>query len=127
MMARRITQAIVAAVFLSATGSVALACDLPKLVAIPAKDKIGDQGPQIQQDFKAYYDAMSAYSACVQKDLDAAGGNSAHPDVKSVLVQRNNAAVKEASEMMKVYNATFGGGAAPADGAKPEGGRRRDR
>jgi hypothetical protein len=131
MKARIITSAT-AALLIGGIASAAFGCDLPPLVAIPPKDQIGDRAQQIQGEFKAYYDAMAVYSQCVQADLDKAGGDKAPTIVKAVLVQRNNAAVSEASAMLKLYNESLGT-AAPggAEGTPPaadnERGRRRDR
>jgi hypothetical protein len=130
-MKARIITSVTAALLIGGIASAALGCDLPPLVAIPPKDQIGDRAQQIQGEFKAYYDAMSAYSQCVQADLDKAGGDKAPSIVKAVLVQRNNAAVAEASAMLKLYNDSLGasapGGADTPPAAENERGRRRDR
>jgi hypothetical protein len=127
------TTRIVAAVLLaSGSASVGLACDMPPLVVIPEKAS-ADTSPQVvQQEFQKYYDAITAYTACVQGELDAAGGDSAQTIVKAVLVQRNNYAVAEAQAMRKVFDAYVGAAAvgppaspAPAPAAEGEGGGRR--
>jgi hypothetical protein len=122
----RTTRIVGAAMLMSGTSSIGLACDLPPLVAIPAKDAVGDKGPQIQQDVQQYYDAMKVYSDCIQAELTAAGGDSAPTIIKAVLVQRNNSAVAEVQAVMKVFQESVGGAAAPAAGGN-EGNRRRDR
>ncbi len=73
-MIMRITK-IAAALLMSGTAGVGLACTLPPLVAIPAKDAVGDKGPQIQQETSQYFEAMKAFTACVQAELTAAGGD----------------------------------------------------
>lgn len=100
---------------LSSVGSVGLACDLPPLVAIPAKKDVGEQAAQLQVDVAAYVEAMRAYTACVQAELVAAGGDSASTVVKSVLVNRNNLAVAEVDAVLKALNEAAGPAAAPAD------------
>jgi hypothetical protein len=131
----RFTKIAGAVLLLSGAASGALACNLPPLVAIPEKDAVGDKGPQIQQEVAAYFEAMKAYTACVQTELTAAGGDSAQTIVKAVLVQRNNSAVAETQGVLKAFNESVS--AAPAPGAAPAapapapegngGGRRRDR
>jgi len=106
------------------TASVGLACDLPPLVAIPEKSKVGDKGPQIALEFQQYYEAMKAYSACIQADITAAGGDSAPAITKAVLVQRNNSAVAEVTEVVKVFNASVGGSGGPAVPGQPPPGKR---
>src|SRR5690606_37422389 len=76
----------VCAGLLSSFGSVALACDLPPLVAVPAKGDAGADTAQLQTDVAAYVEAMRAFTACVQAELVAVGGDSAPTVVKAVLV-----------------------------------------
>jgi hypothetical protein len=126
---------IAGALLMSATASAGLACELPPLVAIPDKDDVGDKAQQIQQEATTYFAAMKAYTACVQAEITAAGGDSAPALTKAVLVQRNNMAVAEAEGVLKAFNASVGtapgaagaspGGPAPEGGK--DGGRRRDR
>jgi hypothetical protein len=100
---------IVAGLCLGALASTALACELPPLVAIPAKDKVGDQGAIIRDATKTYFDAMKVYTDCVQAELKAAGGDSAPKLTKTVLVARNNAAVAEADAVKKLFETNVGG------------------
>jgi hypothetical protein len=130
----RVTKVAVAALTMSGAASMALACDMPPLVAIPEKEAVGDKGPQIQAEFQKYYDGMKAYSACVQAELKAAGQDTAPTLMKAVLVQRNNSAAAEVEAVLKALNAAVpnagaAAGAAPtaAPPAKGDGGRRRDR
>ena len=116
---------IVCAGLLSSMAGTGFACDMPPLVAIPAKDKIGDQAVQLSADVKTYFDAMNAYTTCVQAEL-AAAGDKAKPITKAVLAQRNNAAVAEATAVQKLYNANVAAAAAPPPAAPPaESGRGR--
>ena len=82
---------ILAGLCLGALATTALACEMPPLVAIPAKDKVGDQGAAIRDATKIYFDAMKAYTDCVQAELKAAGGDAAPKLTKTVLIARNNA------------------------------------
>ncbi len=102
---------IVAGLWLGALASTTLACEMPPLVAIPPKDKVGDQAAAIRDATKTYFDAMKAYTDCVQAELTAAGGNSAPTLMKTVLIARNNAAVAEADAVKKLFDANIGGGA----------------
>jgi len=105
---------IVAGLWLGALASTALACDLPALVAIPPKDKVGDQAAALRDATKTYFDQMKAYTDCVQAELAAAGGDSAPTLLKTVLIARNNAAVAEADAVRKLYDASLGPTVVPA-------------
>jgi hypothetical protein len=100
---------ILAGLCLGALATTALACEMPPLVAIPAKDKVGDQGAAIRDATKVYFDAMKAYTDCVQAELKAAGGDAAPKLTKTVLIARNNAAVAEADAVKKQFEANVGG------------------
>ena len=105
---------IVAGLWLGLLASTALACDMPPLVMIPAKDKVGDQAATIRDATKDYFDKMKAYTDCVQAELTAAGGNSAPTVTKTVLIARNNAAVAEADAVKKLFDASVGLNVVPA-------------
>ncbi len=97
----------------------ALACDLPKLAVIPAKDQVAGKEAEIRAAANAYFTAMQTYTACVQGELAAAGGDSAPTLVKQILVSRNNTAVAEAEFMMKMFTENVGPAEAPAPAATP--------
>lgn len=103
---------------LSGVAGSALACDLPKLVAIPSKDQVAGREAEIRTAANAYFTGMQAYTACVQAELAAAGGDQAPDLIKRVLVARNNTAVAEAEFMMKVFTENVGS-ASPAGAAPP--------
>jgi hypothetical protein len=90
----------------------ALACDLPKLVVIPAKDQVAAKEAEIRAAAATYFTGIQAYTACVQAELVGAGGDSAPVVVRQVLVARNNAAVAEAQFVMKLFMDNVG----PVDG-----------
>ena len=124
MFSKQIWAKTLCAGVLTGIGGAALACDMPALVAIPPKDELGDRAAEIEAEVGIYFDAMRAYTACVQAALTAAGGDSAQPIVKSVLVARNNAAVAEVQAVVKIFQATV----PPPPAAPAEDGRgRRDR
>ena len=100
---------ILAGLCLGALASTALACEMPPLVAIPAKDKVGDQGAVLRDATKVYFEAMKDFTDCVQAELKAAGGDSAPKLTKTVLIARNNAAVSEADAVKKQFEANVGG------------------
>jgi hypothetical protein len=102
------------AVALCAVSSTSLACTLPPLVAIPAKDKVGDQAPAIRDATSAYFEAMKSYTACVQAALTEAGGDAAPTLMKTILIARNNAAVTEAGVVKKLFEANVALTAVPA-------------
>jgi hypothetical protein len=117
----RIT-AIVGGAILSGLAGSALACDLPKLVAIPAKDQIAGKEADIRSAAATYFTGIQAYTACIQAELASAGGDSAPALVRQVLVSRNNAAVAEAQFVMKQFTDNVGplenNGPAPAVSAR---------
>ncbi len=99
---------IVAGLWLGALASTSFACDLPPLVAIPPKDKVGDQATAIREATKTYFDQMKVYTECVQAELVAAGGDKAPILTKTVLIGRNNVAVAEADAVKKLFDANIG-------------------
>jgi len=105
---------IVAGLLLGALATTTLACDLPPLVVIPPKDKVGDQAAAIRDATKAYFDQMKMYTDCVQAELTAAGGNNAPTVIRTVLIGRNNAAVAEADAVKKLFEASVGPTVVPA-------------
>jgi hypothetical protein len=118
---------ILCAGLLSGVAGTGFACDMPPLVAIPAKDKVGDKAAQVAAEVKTYFDAMNTYTTCVQAELAAAGAN-AQPIVKAVLTQRNNAAVAEATAVQKIYAANVPAATlTPPAAPPPEGGGKRGR
>lgn len=103
---------------LSGLAGSALACDLPKLAVIPPKDQVAGKEVEIRAAANAYFTAMQTYTACIQAELTAAGGDAAPDVVKRVLVARNNTAVAEAEFMMKLFTESVGA-ADPAAAAPP--------
>jgi len=116
----RITKIVCGGILSGIAGS-AIACELPKLVIIPPKDKIAGKEAEVRTAAAAYFSAMQAYTACLQAELTGAGGDSAPVLVKRALVQRNNAAVAEVEFMMKLFTDNVGAvGSVPVGGAKTE-------
>jgi hypothetical protein len=103
----RITTIVCGGILAGLAGS-ALACDLPKLAVIPPKDKVAGKEAEIRAAASAYFTAMQAYTACIQAELAAVGGDSAPTTVKRTLVARNNAAVAEVEFMMKLFTDNVG-------------------
>ena len=89
-------------------------CGLPKLFVVPPKDEIAGNGEDIKAAAKTYFEGIAAYSACLQAELSAAGGDTAPSLIKQILIRRNNTAVEEANFMMKRVTDTFGAAATPA-------------
>jgi hypothetical protein len=130
---------LVTVAVLSSVASVGFACELPPLMAVPPKDEAAGQADKLRAEWDSYYQAMQAYTACVQAELAAAGGDTAPTITKTVLVQRNNSAVGEVSAVKKLLDAALltvvpasefspAGGTPPPGGPTPEGdsGRRRN-
>lgn len=116
----RITTIICGGILAGIAGS-AIACELPKLVIIPAKNQIAGKETEVRTAAGAYFTAMQAYTACIQAELASAGGEAAPDLVKKVLVARNNTAVAEAEFVMKLFTDNVGPIAAvPVGDAKTE-------
>lgn len=113
---------LVCGIILSGLAGSAFACDLPKLAVIPPKDQVAGKEAEIRAAANTYFTGMQAYTACVQAELAAAGGDSAPDLVKRVLVARNNTAVAEAEFMMKLFTENVG--SADASGAAPPAAQR---
>ena len=103
----RMTTIICGGILTGVTGS-AVACNLPKLPVIPPKDEVAGKEAEVRTAAAAYFAAMQAYTACIQAELEGAGGDSAPDVIKRVLVARNNTAVAEAEFMMKLYTDNVG-------------------
>jgi hypothetical protein len=114
----RFTRILWAGLFSSVAG-VGLACDIPPLVAIPAKDDVGGKAQEIRDETAKYFDAMRTYTQCVQAELAEAGGEAAAPITKAALVQRNNMAVAEAEAVMKLFTANVGPVESPGPSPQP--------
>jgi hypothetical protein len=112
----RIT-AIICGAIMTGIGGTALACELPKLVAIPPKDQVAGKEAEIRTAAAAYFTAMQAYTACLQAELTAAGGESAPDMVRRALVSRNNTAVAEAEFVMKLFTDNVGPVGPPGEAA----------
>jgi hypothetical protein len=103
----RITTIVCGGILTGIAGS-AIACDLPKLAIIPPKDQVAGKEEAIRAEGRTYFTAMQAYTACIQAELAAAGGDAAPSLVKSVLVRRNNTAAAEMQFMMKFFTDNVG-------------------
>lgn len=103
----RFTTILCAGAFCSIAG-VSLACELPKLAVIPAKNQVAGKEAEVRAMATQYFTEIQAYTACVQAELAAAGGDAAPDMVKRVLVSRNNTAVAEAEFMMKLVTDSVG-------------------
>ena len=99
---------ILSAGVLSGVAGVSLACELPKLAMIPPKNQVAGKEAELRATATQYFMEVQAYTACVQAELAAAGGDSAPDIVKRVLVARNNTAVAEAEFMMKLFTDNVG-------------------
>jgi hypothetical protein len=114
----RFTTIISSALLTGIAGS-SLACELPKLAVIPPKDQVAGKEVEIRTAANAYFTGMQSYAACIQAELQAAGGDAAPDIVKKVLVSRNNTAVAEAEFMMKLFTENVGPAETPAAPAAP--------
>ncbi|HEY3518634.1 MAG TPA: hypothetical protein VGL98_16415 [Gammaproteobacteria bacterium] len=94
---------VVGGLLLAAVAFPALACELPKIPVIPARDQIGDQAPAVTAATSAYFEGMRAYADCIEAALAAAGGDAAPASLKGALIERSHAAVAEAQQVQKLY------------------------
>jgi hypothetical protein len=85
--------------------ALAAACEVPRLIAIPAANDVGEGSPQLIVAMQGYVAGIKDYVACVQADLAAAGGDAAPESLRNVLIRRNNAAVGEAEAVIKLFAA----------------------
>jgi hypothetical protein len=87
----------------------AAGCDNPPLVNIPADEDLSKrQMERVTEETQQYFTAMQEFVACLQAELQSAGGDDAPTLYRNVLVQRNNAAVAEAQAVQKWFVARFG-------------------
>jgi len=82
----------------------AAACDLPALVILPAPGTVGDASAQLIVDMQRYVGGIKSYTACVQAELAAAGGDAAPETLRALLTRRNNGAVAEAEALMGLFS-----------------------
>src|SRR5215831_21350707 len=109
---------VIGALALCSAAARAYACDLPSIPLIPAQSEVGERLDQVRAEASVYFSGMRAYSACVQAELKAAGGDAAAGVVKAMLVARNNAAVAEAQAVQKLFEERIGGGLTPKPGTE---------
>jgi hypothetical protein len=102
-----VTKTIVAGLLVTVAGA-ASACEVPKLVLIPAKESAVGKEEGLRTAFMQYRQGMEAYTQCVLAELTAAGGDKAPASVKAASVLRNNAAVAEVQAMDKLFNDNVG-------------------
>ena len=109
---------VIGAFALCAAASRAYGCDLPSIPLIPAQTEVGERADQVRAEAGVYFSGMRAYSACVQAELRAAGGDAAPGVVKALLVARNNTAVGETQAVQKLFEERIGGGLMPKPGTE---------
>ena len=103
----RVNKIILAGLLATVAGA-AGACEVPKLMVIPAKEAAAGKEEGLRTAFMQYRQGMEAYTQCVQAELTAAGGDKAPASLKIALVQRNNAAVAEVKAMDTLFNQNVG-------------------
>lgn len=111
---------ILCGVILAGCSGVALACDMPTLVAIPTTEKIAENPQAFYTEWLAYTNGMQEYVACTQAALKEAGGDKAPALTRAVLVKRNNDAVAEVTRMAALYDERVGPLAKAAPAPAPE-------
>jgi hypothetical protein len=102
-----VTKTIVAGLLVTVAGA-AGACEVPKLMVIPAKENAVGKEEGLRTAFMQYRQGMEAYTQCIQAELSAAGGDKAPAPIKAGLVLRNNTAVAEVKAMDTLFNTNVG-------------------
>lgn len=87
---------------LAAISSAALACDNPSLIEIPEEAPEGRRLERLREATQDYFQAMTAYTQCIQAELGELGDNATDLQ-RGLLVARNNAAVAEVEAVLQVY------------------------
>ena len=72
-------------------------------MVVPAGGTVDDFAGQRIAQMQRYVTGIREYTACVQAELAAAGGDAAPESTRSVLIGRNNAAVAEARAVMDLF------------------------
>jgi hypothetical protein len=94
---------IVCGSLLLAANAAAAACELPALMVIPSAGTVDDFAGRRIAEMQRYVTGIREYTACVQAELAAAGGDAAPEPLRSTLIRRNNAAVAEAKAVMDLF------------------------
>ncbi len=89
------TITIVCAALACGLSGASLACEMPGVVLIPAKDAIAGKEAEVQTAANAYFAGVRAYVQCVQVELTAAGGDDAPELTKTTLLKRATFALNE--------------------------------
>jgi hypothetical protein len=88
---------------LTAANLTAAACEVPKLIALPAAGDVGDESGRWIAEMQAYVTGIRGYSDCIRAELVAAGGDAAAESLREVLIRRNNAAVAEGRAVIALF------------------------
>ena len=83
----------------------ALACDNPPLVIVPdGESATMEELVAVQSEVQAYMAAMEEYIACIDAELEAAGGEDSQELFQSLMVQRHNQGVEEMEVIAEAFN-----------------------
>ncbi len=102
-----VTKTIVAGLLVTVAGA-AGACEIPKLVVIPAKEDAVGKQEAIRQDYNTYGVSMQAYLNCVKAEYDAAGGDKAPHLIKAASSLRMKQGADELNAVKKLYDTNVG-------------------
>lgn len=100
--------AALACVLTLSAASQAAACENPPLPMIPPEEQVADRIGDILRDVRRYRDEMVEYVACIQAEIEAAGGASAQTLRTQLLVRRNNLAVEEGAAVADLFTQRVG-------------------
>ena len=100
---RALTSCLVAAVAMSFASAV-IACEQPTAVTVPdGKTATRDEMLAAQAQIRTYQAAMDVFLACIDGE-QAAEGDLAPDEFKSLMVSRHNAAVAEMEGVAAAFN-----------------------
>lgn len=101
------TRIVIAGLLVTVAGA-AGACELPKLVVIPAKEEAVGKQEAIRQEYNTYGVGMQAYLNCVKAEYDAAGGDKAPQLIKAASSLRMKQGADELNVVKKLYEMNVG-------------------
>jgi hypothetical protein len=83
------------------------ACEVPALVVIPDGTRVSAQQlNDVRSDIYDYMAAMDEYLACLEEQMQAAGGRDrVPPDYMTLMINRHNIAIDEMTTVLQLFNA----------------------
>lgn len=90
---------------LSLVSAGAAACETPSMVDVPdGETATTEEMLQARDQVSEYVAAMDEYLACVNEELEAAGGDDTPDEYRALMIQRHNSAVSEMEAVAGAFN-----------------------